>query len=151
MLGLLHLLYCIARTVLYCARFPACAICAMFYFRLFAVLQSFTEASCTAMFHRSAPQWTTRNDCSSSTGWSSVAQCDSCTAVSEWYGCSFGFNYCTGCSLKCQSHVGAVYRTCFWASWIRIRILLSPSKKVRKTLFSTALWLLFDFLSLKMM
>jgi hypothetical protein len=35
--------------------------------------------------------------------------------------------------------------------WIRIRILLSPSKKVRKTLIPIALRLLFDFLSLKMM
>jgi len=35
------------------------------------------------------------------------------------------------------------------ASWIRIQILLSSSKIVRKTLIPTVLWLLVDFLSLK--
>ncbi len=37
--------------------------------------------------------------------------------------------------------------------WIRIRIwiLLSPTIKVRETLIPSALWLLFDFLSLKIM
>ncbi len=52
--------------------------------------------------------------------------------------------------------------TWFWASWIRIRIISQrygsgsgsfyhQPQKVRKTLIHTALWLLFDFLSLKMM
>jgi len=46
-----------------------CAICAaMFYFCLFAVLKGFTQAGCTAMFHRSVLQWTTSNGCSSWTG-----------------------------------------------------------------------------------
>ncbi len=57
---------------------------------------------------------------------------------------------------------GSTGSTCFWASWIRIQIhqsevwirlriwiLLSPSKKVRKTLIPNASWLLFDFLSSK--
>jgi hypothetical protein len=60
----------------------------------------------------------------------------------------------------CGSESGSTGSTCFRASWIRIRIhqsevwirirlriwiLLSPSKKVRKTLIPTALRLLFTF------
>ncbi len=43
------------------------------------------------------------------------------------------------------SESGSTRSTCFWASWIRIRILLSFSKNSKKTLISTVLWLLFDF------
>ncbi len=52
----------------------------------------------------------------------------------------------------------SVRSVCFWASWIRIRIRNSLvriwirpswSKKLRTTLISTVLWLLYDFLSLK--
>jgi hypothetical protein len=39
--------------------------------------------------------------------------------------------------------------TCFWASWIRIRILLSSCKNSMKNLDSYYFVTLFDFLSLK--
>ncbi len=75
MLGLLYFsvliaVRCTAVLGLFCTMPESlqCAICAaMFYFRLFAVLQGFTQAGFTAMFHRSVLQWTTSssNDCSS--------------------------------------------------------------------------------------
>ncbi len=50
-----------------------------------------------------------------------------------------------------QEPVGSV---CFWASrirhyFVRIRILPSTNQKVRKSLISTILWFLLDFLSMK--
>jgi len=43
----------------------------------------------------------------------------------------------------------ALGSTRFWASWMRIQILLSSSKNSKKTLIPTVWWLLFYFLSLK--
>jgi hypothetical protein len=47
----------------------------------------------------------------------------------------------------CGSGSGFVGSVCFWASWIRIRILLSSSKNCVKSLIPTVLWLLSDFWS----
>jgi hypothetical protein len=60
-----------------------------------------------------------------------------------FYICGNRYNQCSGSG-----------STCFWASRIRIRILLLSSfyhqaKIVRKTLIPPVLWLLMDFLSLK--
>ncbi len=80
---------------------------------------------------------------------------------------NFSFTFSIVLISVCQCCGSESGSTCFWASriwiricqsevwiWIRIRlriwILLSPSKKVRKTFIPPALWLLFDFLSLKM-
>ncbi len=77
----------------------------------------------------------------------------------QWNGCLpknfYAFFQC------CGSESGSTGSTCFWSSWIRIqseawiriwiriRILLSSSKNSKKTLISTVLWLLFEFLPLK--
>ncbi len=55
----------------------------------------------------------------------------------------------TGCGEQCCGSGSESGSTCFWASWIRIRILLSLRKIARKTLISTVLSLLFDYLPLK--
>jgi hypothetical protein len=47
----------------------------------------------------------------------------------------------------CGFGSGSAGSVCFWAS--RIRIHPSSSKKSKKNLVSTVLWLLYDFLSLK--
>ncbi len=57
--------------------------------------------------------------------------------------------YTTSFLQCCGTESGSTGSTCFWPSWIRIRILLSLRKIVRKTLISTVLWLLFDLLPLK--
>ncbi len=49
----------------------------------------------------------------------------------------------------CGSESGSTESTCFWVSWIRIRILLSSWKNSKKNLDSYYFVTLFDFLSLK--
>ncbi len=59
----------------------------------------------------------------------------------------------TNCTNQCcgsESGFGFVGSVCFWASWIRIRNLLS-SKNNKKKYLPTIWWLFFDFLSWKMM
>ncbi len=48
-----------------------------------------------------------------------------------------------------ESGFGSVGSVCFWASWIWIRILLSPSKNSTKNLDSYCVVTFLDFLSLK--
>jgi hypothetical protein len=54
----------------------------------------------------------------------------------------------SGHTFQCSGS-GSTRSTCFWASWIRIRILLSSCKNSKKNLDSFHFVTLFDFLSLK--